>query len=150
MGINRSRRDRTGMRDKFSLARIASAKCEAKTLEDLVDQDMDLQYLLYEGADNLQSWEETIEVTAVPDAVCFPLPFQCHEDRARPLEENRCKGLTVLAWQVLYEMGILYDTPVEENALPVEQDTDWDIVSEVSEWDLVSLDGGFSDDDSWG
>lgn len=32
----------------------------------------------------------------------------------------------------------------------MEQDADWDIISEVSEWDLVSLDGGFSDDDSWG
>lgn len=73
MGINRSRSSRTGNRDKFSLARITSAKREAKTLEILVDQDMDLLYLLSEGADNLPYWEEPSEVTAVPDAVCFPL-----------------------------------------------------------------------------
>lgn len=54
---------------------------------------------------------------------------------------------------MLYELGILYDTPLEGEdvlVLPMEQDADWDIISEVSEWDLVSLDGGFSDDDSWG
>ncbi|KAL0640197.1 hypothetical protein Q9L58_000755 [Maublancomyces gigas] len=125
MGINRSRSSRTGNRDKFSLARITSAKYEAKTLETLVDQDMDLLYLLSEGADNLPYWEETSEVTAVPDAI-------------------------------LYELGILYDTPLvedvlpmEQDVLPMEQDADWDIVSEASEWDLVSL-GGFSDDDSCG
>lgn len=54
-------------------------------------------------------------------------------------------------------MGILYDTPVTKEVLPVvkavmpmEQDADWDIVSEVSEWDILSMDDGFSDDDSWG
>lgn len=73
MGINRSRRDRTGMRDKFSLARITSAKCEAKTLQNLVDQDMDSWCPLCEGDDNLQPWEETREMDAVSDAVCsFP------------------------------------------------------------------------------
>jgi len=51
-------------------------------------------------------------------------------------------------------MGILYDTPAVEKVLSavknVDQELDWDIVSEVSEWDVVSLDDSFSDDDSWG
>lgn len=69
MGINRRHRNRTSEGDKFTLARITSAKFEAKTLDNLIDQDMDL---LYEGAGNLQSWEETRESDAVPDAVCLP------------------------------------------------------------------------------
>lgn len=94
MGINRSRRDRTGMRDKFSLARITSAKCEAKTLQNLVDQDMDFQYLLYEGADNLQPWEETREMNAVSDVVCFP-PYLLYYEALVLCSLNADKRLTL-------------------------------------------------------
>lgn len=73
MGINRRHRNRTSEGNKFTLARITSAKFEAETLDNLVEQDMDLLYL---GASDLQSWEETRELDAVPDAVCFlPAPF---------------------------------------------------------------------------
>lgn len=65
------------------------------------------------------------------------------------IETSIDKKLTRLPGQVLYELGILYDTPAAGDVLPAEQDTDWDIVSEVSEWDLVSLDDSLSDDDSW-
>lgn len=147
MGINRSRSNRTGNRDKFSLARITSAKCEAKTLEILVDQDMDLLYLLSESADNLPYWEETSEVTAVPDAVFSPSLYVMSTKTS--INQTGDNELTMFDGQILYELGILYDTPLVEDVLPMEQDADWDIVSEASEWDLVSL-GGFSDDDSCG
>lgn len=159
MGVNRSRRVRSFgyQRDKFSSARMSSAKQEAKTLFLLVKQDVDsLQN--YVAADSAAAWASSDgAVTGFPDAVCFPLA----DDLTFGISTSKYKGNKInricLLSQVLYEMGILYDTPAVKEVLPVakivpsvDQEADWDIVSEVSEWDVVSLDDGFSDDDSWG
>jgi len=70
MGINRSRRVRNlgYQRDKFSSARIQSAKYEAKTLLDLVEEDVDHLHD-YTAFDTWASSDGV--VTGLPDAVCF-------------------------------------------------------------------------------
>lgn len=147
MGIDRRHRAHGGQRsNKFNLSHLNSAKHEGRTLyEDVTDDLLDP----WDDPDQPIAYSPSGDVISVEERVCSFLP-SLYLNQNRNSRTNRCDLLE----QVLYEMGILYDAPEEEEVLPLETaaDMDWDVVSEVSEleWEVVSVDGQFSDEDSWG